>query len=68
VNVGHVEGFVVEDGEHITHVLLERGHMWGARELTIPVGAVDEVGSETIALCLTNEEVGRLAPVPVRRR
>jgi sporulation protein YlmC with PRC-barrel domain len=68
VQVGHVEGFVVDAGEHITHVLLERGHLWGKRELTIPVGAVDEVGSEAIALRLTNDEVGRLAPVPVRRR
>jgi sporulation protein YlmC with PRC-barrel domain len=67
VRIGHVEGFVVEAEEHITHVLLERGHRWGRREITIPIGAVTQVGSEAIALRLTGDEVGRLASVAVRR-
>ncbi len=67
IRIGHVEGFVVEGEEHITHVLLERGHAWGKREIAIPIGAVTEVGSEAISLRLTGVEVGRLAPIAVGR-
>ena len=66
--VGRVEGFVVGADEQITHVLLQRGHLWGRREVTIPVGDVARVRSDAIALRLTRDEVGELGPVPVRRR
>ena len=36
-HLGHVDGFVVDDQEHITHIVLERGHLWGKREIAIPV-------------------------------
>jgi sporulation protein YlmC with PRC-barrel domain len=66
--LGHVEGFVVDDEEHITHVLLEHGHLWGKREITIPVRDVDRVRPDAIALRITKDAVGALEPVPVHRR
>ena len=36
-HLGHVDGFVV-DGEQITHIVLEHGHLWGRRDLTVPIG------------------------------
>ena len=36
--IGDVDGFVIDAGEHITHVVLERGHLWGRKEVTIPIG------------------------------
>ena len=65
--LGRVEGLVVDDEEHITHVLLERGHLWGKREVTIPIGAVTDVQPDAITLRLTRDEVGALEPVAVRR-
>jgi sporulation protein YlmC with PRC-barrel domain len=65
--VGHVEGLVVDWEEHITHVLLERGHLWGKREVTIPIGGVTDVRPDAITLRLTADEVGELEPVAVRR-
>src|SRR4051794_25596880 len=35
--LGKVEGFVVDEG-HITHFVLEKGHLWGKRDITIPIG------------------------------
>lgn len=38
--LGHVDGFVVDSEGSITHLLLERGHLWWRRQVPIPVGAV----------------------------
>ncbi len=65
-HVGHVDGFVV-DGEQITHLVLERGHLWGRRDVTIPIGAVEKVETDAVTLGLTKDEVGSLASITVRR-
>jgi sporulation protein YlmC with PRC-barrel domain len=65
-DLGHVDGFVVE-GDHITHVVLERGHLWSRREVTIPVTAVAEVRTDAVVLSLTRDAVGDLPSVRVRR-
>ena len=65
-HLGHVDGFVV-DGEQITHLVLERGHLWGRREITLPIGAVEKVETDAVTLGLSKDEVGGLASVPVRR-
>ena len=65
-HLGHVDGFVV-DGEQITHLVLERGHLWGRREITIPIGAVEKVETHAVTLGLSKDEVGDLASISVRR-
>ena len=45
--LGKVDGFVVDD-THITHFVLERGHLWGKREITIPIGAVAKVENDAV--------------------
>lgn len=65
--LGHVDGFVVDPDDHITHLVLERGHLWGRREATIPIGAVAGVESDAVMLALTKAEVEALSPVPVHR-
>jgi sporulation protein YlmC with PRC-barrel domain len=64
--LGRVEGFLVDQAQ-ITHFVLERGHLWGRREVTIPIGAVKKVGSDTVTIRLTKDEVAALPSVPVRR-
>jgi sporulation protein YlmC with PRC-barrel domain len=65
-HVGHVDGFVT-DGEQITHLVLERGHLWGRREVTIPIGSVEKVETDAVTLGLTKDEVGGLDSIPLRR-
>ena len=65
--LGHVDGFLVDGDDRITHVVLERGHLFGRREVTIPIGGVARVDTDSVTLALTKEEVGRLPAVPVRR-
>ena len=66
-HLGHVDGFLVADDDQITHVVLERGHLWGRRYVTIPIGAVVRVRTDSVMVRLTKDEVAALPAVPVRR-
>lgn len=61
--IGQVEGFVVNPADHqVTHVLLREGHMWGRKEVAIPVSAVVGV-EEGIRLNITKKQVENLPPL-----
>jgi sporulation protein YlmC with PRC-barrel domain len=66
-DLGQVDGFVVDAEGQITHVILERGHLWGRREVTIPIGAVATVETDAVTLSLSKDEVGSLPSVRVHR-
>jgi len=60
--IGRVQGFIVNPGDgRVTHVLLQEGHLWGRKEVAIPIGAVTDASSE-IRLNLTKEQVRDLPP------
>jgi hypothetical protein len=65
--IGRVRGLVIErDSHHVTHVLLEEGHLWGKKEVAIPIRAVTSVDlEEGIRLNLSKQEVQDLPPVDV---
>jgi sporulation protein YlmC with PRC-barrel domain len=64
--LGHVDGFVVDD-ERVTHVVLARGHLWGTRDITIPIDAVDRIDTDSVTLNLSKEEVGALPALHAHR-
>jgi sporulation protein YlmC with PRC-barrel domain len=60
--VGRVHGFLIDpDDNHATHVVLEHGHLWGRKEIAIPMSAVKEVDAG-IRLNISKQEVGELPP------
>jgi sporulation protein YlmC with PRC-barrel domain len=65
--IGDVDGFLVEDEDHITHFVLEHGHLWGRREVTVPIGAVASVKSDVVELSLSKDEIGALPSHRVHR-
>jgi len=61
--IGKVQGFLVDPGDnHITHVLLQEGHLWGRKEVSIPISAVIGVDAG-IRLNITKKQVEDLPPV-----
>jgi sporulation protein YlmC with PRC-barrel domain len=65
--IGHVEGLVIDPGSHhVTHVLLQEGHLWGRKEVAIPISAVTDT-DDGIRLSLTKHQVGQLPPVDISR-
>jgi hypothetical protein len=64
--IGHVRGLVVDPSDfRVTHVLLDEGHLWGKKEVSIPISAVTGV-DDGVRLNLTKAEVADLPPVEVR--
>jgi sporulation protein YlmC with PRC-barrel domain len=61
--IGHVRGLVVDPGSgHVTHVLLQEGHLWGRKEVAIPISAVDTTVDGT-QLKIAKQDVENLPPV-----
>lgn len=68
-HVGHVGEFLAEPGsEHITHFLLQEGHLWAKKEVTVPVSAIDHLQGDTLYLNLDKRAIEELPTVPFRRR
>jgi len=63
--IGRVQGLVIDRGScHVTHVLLQEGHLWGRKEVAIPIDAVaSTVGG--IRLTIAKQQVQELPPVDV---
>jgi sporulation protein YlmC with PRC-barrel domain len=63
--IGRVQGLVINPGDHhVTHVLLEEGHLWGQKEVAIPISAVTGFDSG-VQLSLAKDEVRDLPPVDI---
>jgi sporulation protein YlmC with PRC-barrel domain len=63
--IGRVQGLVIDRRSgHVSHVLLQEGHLWGRREVAIPVSAVAST-SDGIQLTVTKQEVEYLPPVDI---
>ena len=60
--IGRVQGLMVDPHDHrVTHVLLEEGHLWGRKKVSIPASAVTGV-QNGIQLSLTKRQVEDLPP------
>ena len=67
-DVGRVDEFLVDrETEHITHLVLREGHLWGQKDVTIPVSEIERIEEDTVYLKLDKEEIERLPSIPVRR-
>ena len=63
-NIGRVQGLVIDPRDnHVTHVLLQEGHLWGRKEVAVPIGAVTKIGTLLVHLSLTKHQVKDLPPV-----
>jgi sporulation protein YlmC with PRC-barrel domain len=66
-DIGRVEGLVIDPrNHHVTHVLLQEGHLWGRKEVAIPISAVATV-DDGIRLNIATGDVKDLPPVDVDR-
>ncbi len=63
--IGKVEGLVVDSTQgHVTHVLLQEGHLWGRKQVAIPIDAVEKI-DEGITVNLSKHEIEALPAVGV---
>jgi sporulation protein YlmC with PRC-barrel domain len=65
--IGHVHGLVIDKASRrVSHVLLAEGHLWGRKEVAIPISAVKGV-EDGIELRISKQEVQDLPPVAIER-
>ena len=63
--IGVVKGLVIQRRTHgVTHVLLQEGHLWGRKEVAIPIGAVTGLEGR-IQLNIPKAAVQSLPPVDI---
>lgn len=66
--IGSVQGLVLDPRDHgVTHVLLNEGHLWGRKQVAIPIGSVTGV-RDGVHLQLTKEQVHDLPPVDLEKQ
>jgi sporulation protein YlmC with PRC-barrel domain len=66
--VGRVDEFIADPKTgHITHLIMREGHLWGEKEVTIPVSDIEHIEEDTVYLNLHKKDIGALPTIPVRR-
>jgi hypothetical protein len=67
-DVGRVDEFLVDrETEHITHLVLREGHLWGQKDVLIPVSEIGQIDEDRVYLTMSKEEIANLPTMPVRR-
>jgi uncharacterized membrane protein len=65
--VGIVDQFLIDPHTgDVTHLVLREGYLWGKKNLTLPVSAIDKVLDDSVHLKLDKKTVGKLPAVPLR--
>ena len=66
--VGDVDEFLVApENNHITHLVLQEGHLWGKKLVTIPISGIDHFEDDRIYLKLDKQALAAIPAIPVRR-
>ena len=54
-HIGVVEKFIVHKSGLITHMTVEKGHLWNKRDVMIPLSAVDSIDYDSVYLNVDKE-------------
>ena len=67
--VGKVDEFVVNpENGYITHMVMREGHLWGKKDVAIPLSAIGEQREDTVFLTLDKAQIEALPTFPITRR
>jgi sporulation protein YlmC with PRC-barrel domain len=67
--VGKVDEFVVNPkNSHITHMVMREGHLWGKKDVIIPLSAMGDTRENTVFLKLNKHQIESLPTFPLNRR
>jgi sporulation protein YlmC with PRC-barrel domain len=67
--VGRVDEFVVNPKNgHITHLVMREGHLWGQKDVILPLSAMGDIRDDTVFLKLDKHQIESLPTFPLSRR
>ncbi len=66
--IGRLDELMIDrkDGS-ITHLVLREGHLWGPKDISIPVAQIEKLNPEVIYLKLAKKDVEQLPEIRIRR-
>ncbi|MGB7874708.1 MAG: PRC-barrel domain-containing protein [Anaerolineales bacterium] len=65
--IGNVDEFLVDqNGGHVTHLILREGHIFGQKDVFIPVAEIETINESSLHLKLDKEKIEKLPAIPVR--
>jgi uncharacterized membrane protein len=68
-DVGQVDDLIVDPTTGVvTHFVLHKGHLWGQRDVIMPVSAIKRVEEETVYLNLDQETIRAMLAIPTKQR
>lgn len=66
--IGQIQGLVIDPGSHrVSHIVLKEGHLWGQKEVAIPISAVTQA-TDVIRLTISKQDVPDLPPVDIHHQ
>jgi sporulation protein YlmC with PRC-barrel domain len=67
--VGRVDELVVNpENGHITHLVMREGHLWGQKDVIIPLSAMGDTREDTVFLKIDKHQIESLPTFPMHRR
>lgn len=67
--VGKVDEFLVDpENDFITHLVLREGHLWGKRDVTIPLSEIEKIAEGGVYLRLDKKSLEKLPTIPANRK
>jgi hypothetical protein len=66
-HIGQVDEFLINpSNDHITHLVMREGHLWGQKDVTIPVAQIDHYKDNTVYLKMNKQDIEILPTIPIR--
>jgi sporulation protein YlmC with PRC-barrel domain len=68
-NIGKVDEFLINpENGRISHLVMREGHLWGNKDVNIPVSEIEKFDDEVVYLKLDKKAVAKLPAIPVHRK
>jgi sporulation protein YlmC with PRC-barrel domain len=65
-HIGRVDEFLINPIDNaITHLVLREGHLWGQKNITIPMSQIDRIEENTVWLKLDKQRIEALPAIPI---
>ena len=66
--VGKVDEFLLDpESEQVTHIVMREGHLWGRRDVLIPVSEITRMEDDEVKVRLGKGEIEALPEIPIHR-
>jgi uncharacterized membrane protein len=66
--IGDIGEFLIDpDSGKISHIVLLKGHLWGRKEVSLPISVIDQVLHNTVYLKLEKKSIEMLPEIPIHR-